>query len=127
MKLISFYNRILPDEVSLDVRGVPFLGNLYIFTFLNNYSKQGLILMIFKALVVGQLAVNCYIIGDENTKEGMIVDPGGDAEMIMDVVRETGLTIKYLVVTHGHFDHCGALLSLKESLKCEILSHISAF
>ena len=79
--------------------------------------------MIFKVLVVGQLAVNCYIIGDENTKEGIIVDPGGDAGMILEVVRETGLTVKYVVVTHGHFDHCGALKLLKDSLKCEILSH----
>ena len=82
--------------------------------------------MIFKALVVGQLAVNCYIVGDEETKEGMIVDPGGDAENILEVVRETGLTIKYLVVTHGHFDHCGGLRTLKDSLKCEILSHKEA-
>jgi glyoxylase-like metal-dependent hydrolase (beta-lactamase superfamily II) len=79
--------------------------------------------MIFKALVVGQLAVNCYIIGDENTKEGIVVDPGGDAAMILEVVRGTGLTIKYIVITHGHFDHCGALKSLKDTLKCEILAH----
>lgn len=79
--------------------------------------------MIFKALIVGQLDSNCYIIGDENSKEGMIVDAGGDADRILEVVSGTGLVIKYLVVTHGHFDHCGAIKSLKDSLKCEILAH----
>jgi hydroxyacylglutathione hydrolase len=63
--------------------------------------------MIFESLVVGPLSVNCFILGCENTLEGVVVDPGGDVESIIHAVQRHGLTIRYLINTHGHFDHVG--------------------
>lgn len=61
--------------------------------------------MIVEQLVVGPLQTNCYIVADENTKEGVVIDPGGDGEHILRMVQRMGLSIKIVVNTHGHFDH----------------------
>lgn len=61
--------------------------------------------MIVKRLSVGMLQTNCYIVGCEATKEGAIIDPGGDAKRILAEVEQLGLKIKYVINTHGHFDH----------------------
>jgi glyoxylase-like metal-dependent hydrolase (beta-lactamase superfamily II) len=59
--------------------------------------------MILKALVVGQLQTNCYVIGDEETLECAIIDPGGNATEILRAV--AGLCVRYVINTHAHFDH----------------------
>ena len=51
---------------------------------------------------------NCYIIYDEQSLEGIIVDPGDEADRILKAVQKLNLTIKYIVNTHGHADHIGA-------------------
>jgi len=79
--------------------------------------------MILIRLVVGPLQVNCFILADEKTKEAVVIDPGDDAEDILKVIREKGLTVKYLVNTHGHFDHVGANKALKEATGAELLIH----
>ncbi len=79
--------------------------------------------MIFKKLVVGPLASNCYIIGSETTKEGIIIDPADEAERILQSVKELGLKIKCIVLTHGHPDHIGALKEIKEATGAEIAVH----
>jgi len=61
--------------------------------------------LIIKMLQVGSLQTNCYIVGCEDTKEGAIIDPGGDAKRILAEVERLGLKIKYVINTHGHFDH----------------------
>jgi glyoxylase-like metal-dependent hydrolase (beta-lactamase superfamily II) len=65
-------------------------------------------------LHVGPLQTNCYIVGCEETKEGAIIDPGGDAKRILAEVERLGLKIKYVINTHGHFDHT---LANKEVVK----------
>lgn len=70
--------------------------------------------MIVEMLCVGLLQTNCYIVGCEDTKEGAIIDPGGDAKRILARVEQLGLKIKYVVNTHGHFDHT---LANKEVVK----------
>lgn len=65
-----------------------------------------------KGLVVGELGVNTYIISKGG--EGMVIDPGAEGERIMAVVEEMGLKIRYIVNTHGHFDHTGANGLVKE-------------
>ena len=70
--------------------------------------------MIVKMLHVGPLQTNCYIVGCEETKEGAVIDPGGDAERILAEVERLGLKIKYVINTHGHFDHT---LANKEVVK----------
>ncbi len=70
--------------------------------------------MIIEMLHVGPLQTNCYIVGCEDTKEGAIIDPGGDAKRILAEVERLGLKIKYVINTHGHFDHT---LANKEVVK----------
>jgi hydroxyacylglutathione hydrolase len=70
--------------------------------------------LIVKMLHVGPLQTNCYVVGCEETKEGAVIDPGGDAERILAEVERLGLKIKYVINTHGHFDHT---LANKEVVK----------
>ncbi len=74
-------------------------------------------------LTVGPLEVNCYIIWDSSTREGFVIDPGGDAETIKEAVNKEKLKIKYIINTHGHFDHVGADGELKASLGALIAVH----
>lgn len=79
--------------------------------------------MILKTLVVGLLETNCYILGDERTKDAVVIDPGEDFEEIDKQLKASALKVKYIVLTHGHFDHTGALARLKESTGAQILIH----
>jgi len=79
--------------------------------------------MLITALSVGPIGTNCYIVGCKETLEGMIVDPGGHAERILATVEEMGLTIKYVVNTHAHFDHVGANGALVESTGAALVIH----
>ena len=79
--------------------------------------------MIFETVVVGQLGVNCFILGCEETKEGIVVDPGADADRVMAAVKKSGLTIKYVINTHGHFDHVGGNRRLLEATGAKLLIH----
>jgi len=79
--------------------------------------------MILKTLVVGPVATNCYIVGSESSKRGMIIDPGAEARLILKVVSDLGLTITMIVITHLHFDHVGALAPIKEKTGAKIAIH----
>jgi len=72
--------------------------------------------MIIETLVVGPLAVNCYIVADEQTRAGIIIDPGDEPERIAKRVAELRLHVDRLVATHGHVDHVGAVEPLKKLL-----------
>ncbi len=63
--------------------------------------------MLFESLPVGPLSVNCFVIACPTTHEGIVVDPGGDVEQIVELVRKHQLTIRAVINTHGHFDHIG--------------------
>lgn len=79
--------------------------------------------MILEILTVGELATNCYILGDEETGQGVVIDPGGDFEIIESHLRNLKLKLKYIILTHGHVDHIGALFKLKQATKAEVLIH----
>ncbi len=79
--------------------------------------------MILRILTVGPLETNCYILGDEESKEAVVIDPGGDFEIIDRELKKLKLTVKYIILTHGHFDHTGALAQLKKTTAAEILIH----
>ncbi len=81
--------------------------------------------MIFETIVVGQLGVNCFILGCEETREGIVVDPGADAERVLAVVQKLGLKIRYVINTHGHFDHMGGNRSVIEKTGAKLLIHES--
>jgi len=79
--------------------------------------------VILKELIVGPVATNCYIVGSESSKRGMIIDPGAEARQILSTVSDLGLTISLIVVTHLHFDHVGALAPVKEKTGAKIAVH----
>lgn len=70
--------------------------------------------MEIKCLVVPPIGTNCYILIDEGTNHAAIVDPGGGAEEVLEAVK--GLTVEKIFLTHGHFDHTGAVDALVEAL-----------
>lgn len=86
----------------------------------NRGQKKDMILI---RLVVGPLQVNCFILADEKTKEAVVIDPGDDAGDILKIIKDKGLKVKYIVNTHGHFDHVGANKALKEATGAELLIH----
>lgn len=64
--------------------------------------------MILRTLQVGIIQTNCYVVGCDQTKQGVVIDPGGHPERIVRAVQEAGLTIRYVLNTHCHFDHMAA-------------------
>jgi len=71
----------------------------------------------------GIYAANCYIIYSEVTRDAIVVDPGGDVDDILSSIRENGLKIKYIVLTHGHADHIGGVKELKKVLSVPVMIH----
>jgi hydroxyacylglutathione hydrolase len=86
-------------------------------------TARGDLTVILDRLELGPFASNCYIVGDESTLEGMIVDPGAQAGQILKKVKEHGLAIKTIVLTHTHPDHIGAVKAVKEATKAELCVH----
>lgn len=74
-------------------------------------------------LVVGALEANCYIIWCTETKECLVIDPGGDAELILKKINEKGLKARSIIDTHGHVDHIAANAKVKEATGAELLVH----
>ena len=72
-------------------------------------------------LVVGPLATNCYIL--KSGVELAVIDPGGDAEMILAKAKELGGTVKYVIDTHGHIDHIAANREVIEATGAQLLIH----
>jgi hydroxyacylglutathione hydrolase len=64
---------------------------------------------------------NCTILFDDETKEGVVIDPGGDVPEILEVIKENGITPKEIWLTHGHIDHAGGADELREALGIEVI------
>ncbi len=79
--------------------------------------------MIIESLTVGPIQANCYILGCEETKEAVVIDPGDEADRILMTLARSGLTLRYIINTHGHFDHVGANKRLKRATGAAILIH----
>jgi len=79
--------------------------------------------MIFETIPVGPLSVNCYIVGCEESREGIVVDPGGDVDAIVALVQKHGLKIRTIINTHGHFDHVGGNREAVVSFGARLLIH----
>ena len=79
--------------------------------------------MILEQLVVSPFQSNCWICGCDDTCEGVVIDPGDEAERILESVEKHGLTIKYLIHTHGHLDHVGATAAVQRETKGLTLIH----
>ncbi len=77
--------------------------------------------MIHRVFPVGPLQCNCSIIGDEQTREAMVIDPGDQIEDILKILKSENLTLKQIVVTHAHIDHVGGAMKLKAATGAPIL------
>ncbi len=72
-------------------------------------------MIIVPVVVGGAMQENTYIVGSEETKECVVIDPGAEADRIMEEVESLGLTVKYILNTHGHGDHIGGVAGVKEA------------
>ena len=73
-------------------------------------------------VVTGQLEENCYIVWDDK-KRGAVIDPGADADYILDTVSKYGVSVEAIFLTHGHYDHTGAVNQIREACKAEVIAH----
>ncbi len=72
------------------------------------------------SLTVGALAVNCWLVTNEDTKETLVIDPGEEAERIKAYAEQKGFQIRYILLTHGHADHMGGVEALKALTKAPV-------
>jgi len=77
--------------------------------------------MIHEIIPVGPLQCNCSIVGDETSREAMVIDPGDNVDDVMAIVQRHGLTVKQIVITHAHIDHVGGAMKLKRLTGAPIL------
>jgi hydroxyacylglutathione hydrolase len=77
--------------------------------------------MIHEILPVGPLQCNCSIIGDESTREAIVIDPGDDIDDVLAAVSKHNLKVKQIVITHAHIDHVGAAMKLRAATGAPIL------
>ena len=75
------------------------------------------------ALALGDYQTNCYILHDDSVKSCCVVDPGYDADAILDKLDSLGLTLEAIALTHGHFDHVGAVKELAAETGCQVYIH----
>ena len=69
-----------------------------------------------KVLYVGPIGTNCYILEDEEAGLAAVIDPGDEADKILKALREDGVTVEYILLTHGHYDHTTAVPDLHKAL-----------
>ena len=79
--------------------------------------------MIIKDLTVGPIMANCFIVGCEKTREAAVIDPGDDTDKILMTLAGLKLKVKYIINTHGHFDHVGGNKRMKDATGADILIH----
>jgi glyoxylase-like metal-dependent hydrolase (beta-lactamase superfamily II) len=79
--------------------------------------------MILEKMEVGPLGANCFVLGCATTHEGVVVDPGGDLDRVEETVKRHGLKIRYILNTHGHFDHVGGNLKAVTAFGAPLLIH----
>src|SRR5690349_739450 len=77
--------------------------------------------MIHEILPVGPLQCNCSVVGDETSREAMVIDPGDDIEDVLALVRKHRLQVKQIVITHAHIDHVGGAMKLRAATGAPIL------
>ena len=75
------------------------------------------------AMALGAYQTNCYIIHDEQSKTCCVIDPGYDADTVLDKLEALNLSLEAILLTHGHFDHVGAVKDLAAETQCEVYLH----
>ena len=77
--------------------------------------------MQIKQFVVGDVATNCYLVYDEKTLEGAIVDPGDNADRLIREIESARIKLKYILLTHAHFDHILAVGAIKRATGAQVV------
>ncbi|PYV60012.1 MAG: MBL fold metallo-hydrolase [Acidobacteria bacterium] len=77
--------------------------------------------MIHEILPVGPLQCNCSIVGDEATREAMVIDPGDNIAEVLEIISKHKLQVKQIVITHAHIDHVGGAMKLRAATSAPIL------
>lgn len=81
--------------------------------------------MSIRALPVGPLQANCFVIGCQETHQSVVIDPGGDVDLILSTLEKDNLKLSAIINTHGHFDHVGGNKALKEASGADLMIHKS--
>ena len=76
--------------------------------------------MLIKTLPVGQLETNCYVVTNEDTLQCVVIDPGDESNTILDYMESNHLKCQAIFMTHGHFDHIGALCAVAEETGADV-------
>jgi len=79
--------------------------------------------MIIDILEVGEYLANCYLVGCEKTRAGIVIDPGDAGDFVISKIKQNKLRIDKIVLTHGHLDHIGAVEYLRNILGAKVLIH----
>lgn len=81
--------------------------------------------MVYRVLPIMPFGTNCYLVASNQTRDGMVIDPAGDAAKILSDASELNLKIGLIVVTHAHPDHIGAITQVKEATKAKFAMHVA--
>jgi len=79
--------------------------------------------LFLRRMEVGSFAANCYLVACDETREGVIIDPGAEAKHILSLVEKEKISVKHIINTHGHVDHVGANEEVRAGLGAPILIH----
>jgi len=79
--------------------------------------------MLLSTVVVTEFMTNCFIVGDEETKEALVIDPGGEGERIMREIERLNVKVIGIINTHAHVDHIGANRAIKDATGAEVMLH----
>ena len=76
-----------------------------------------------KTCVLGQVSTNCYLVYDEQTKEGVVIDPADNAPYILNTCSELGINLTAVLLTHGHFDHIMAVPDVLRAFRVKVYAY----
>jgi hydroxyacylglutathione hydrolase len=80
--------------------------------------------MKIEQVLVGHMAVFCYVVYDEKSKEGILIDPAGNEQQLLEFLKEKGITLRYIVNTHGHPDHTCGNNRIREATGALVVMHM---
>lgn len=79
--------------------------------------------MILQTIPAGMNQTNCYVVGCEKTSQGAVIDPGGEGKRLVREIKRQELDIRYVLITHAHFDHIGGIAQVVEATGAKLAVH----